>query len=160
MTAPLILREEPFTEPTVVDLPEGIVTVTEFAEAVSAAELPAIFDAGFPALAAFGPIGPGYALYSGRPSGWFDLEIGFPITAASAAQAHAAGAIPSTFPSGPALVLSHLGPYDGLDHTRERLLHEFTERELGPPRLLAEIFLADPSASAPADLRADLLVAY
>lgn len=160
MSVPLILRAEPFTEPTSLDLPEGIVTVTEFVEATTTAELASIFDAGFSALAAFGPIGPGYALYSGPPTGWFDLEIGFPVAAATAEQAHAAGSTPSTFPSGPALALSHLGSDDGLGATRERLLYEFTDRERGAPRLYAEIFLTDPSVTPPADLRTDLLIVY
>lgn len=154
MSVPLILRDEPFTTPTPVDLPEGVTTATEFSEAVTMADLPSIFDAGYTGLAAAGPIGPGYAIYSGIPDGWFDLEIGFPVAAVPD------GFTASTFPAGKAIALSHLGGYDGLGETWQRLIDDFGARDLGEPRLIAEIYVTDPSVTAAAELRTDLLVAY
>ncbi|MEZ5210417.1 MULTISPECIES: GyrI-like domain-containing protein [unclassified Gordonia (in: high G+C Gram-positive bacteria)] len=154
MNVPLILRDEPFTEPTEVTLPEGVVTVNEFSEAVSLADLPAIFDAGYSSLAEAGPIGPGYALYSGPPSGWFDLEIGFPVAAAPA------GFTAGTFPAGRALALSHVGPYDTLGDSWGSLMESFAARDLGEPRLIAEVYATDPSVTPAADLRTDLFVLY
>lgn len=167
MSIPLILRDEPFTEPTPVDLPEGVATVSEFSEAVSLADLPGIFDAGYSALAAAGPAGPGYALYSGPPTGWFDLEIGFPIAVAPSRSdspapppAPLAGFTTGNFPSGPALAFSHLGPYDALGDSWGRLMQDFADRELGAPRLIAEVYITDPSVTPAAELRTDLFVLY
>ncbi len=155
MGIPLILRDEPFTEPTPIEVPEGVATVSEFSEAVTMNDLPALFDAGFSSLAQAGPAGPGYALYSGPPHGWFDLEIGFPVTAAPPEHFTT-----GTFPSGKALALTHLGGYDSLSDSWTRLTTDFADRELGEPRLIAEIYVSDPSVTAPADQRTDLLLFY
>lgn len=154
MSVPLILRDEPFTAPTPVDLPEGVATVTEFSEAVTMADLPSIFDAGFTGLAAAGPIGPGYAVYSGKPTGLFDLEIGFPVAAVPD------GFTASTFPAGKAIALSHLGGFESLGQSWQQLIDDFEARELGQPRLIAEVYLTDPSVTPAAELRTDLFVAY
>ncbi|AVM01757.1 AraC family transcriptional regulator [Gordonia iterans] len=154
MSIPLILRDEPFTAPTEVELPEGVPTVTEFAEAITLADLPSVFDAGFSALAPAGPIGPGYALYSGPPSGAFDLEIGFPVAAAPD------GFTAGTFPSGRALALSHLGSYDGLGDSWGRLMTEFADRGLGEAKLIGEVYVTDPSVTPGTELRTDLFVVY
>lgn len=154
MTVPLIFSDDPFLSPTDVTLPTDVPTVAEFAESVSIADLPQIFDAAFSVLAQAGPIGPAYALYSGPPSGLFDLEVGFPVAAVP--EKFTAG----TFPSGSALALSHIGGFDGLGDAWGRLMQEFTDRELGPIRLIAEIYVSDPTSTPPADLRTDLFVLY
>lgn len=155
MSIPLILRDEPFTTPTPIELPEGVATVSEFAEAVTMADLPSIFDAAFRALAQANPVGPGYALYSGPPHGTFDLEVGFPIN-----QAPPASYTTGTFPTGKALALTHVGAYDGLRDSWQRLSDAYGELELGPVRLIAEIYTTDPSVTPPAELRTDLLLLY
>ena len=154
MTIPLLLNPEPFTEPTPITVPEGIVTVTEFAEAATLADLPSIFDAGYSVLATAHPIGPGYAVYAGDPRGVFDLEIGFPVAAVGE------GFTANTFPAGSALALTHLGPYDGLGESWGRLMAHLTEQHLGAPRLTAEIYVSDPSVTDAAELRTDLIVLY
>ncbi|MFT3661072.1 MAG: GyrI-like domain-containing protein [Gordonia sp. (in: high G+C Gram-positive bacteria)] len=154
MSVPLILRDDPFTEATEIDLPDGVPTVTEFAEAITTADLPSVFDAGFGALAPAGPVGPGYALYSAPPNGIFDLEIGFPVVTAPE------GFTASTFPAGRALILSHLGGYDGLGDTWGRLMGVFADRAPGDLKLLGEIYVTDPSVTAAADMRTNLFVVY
>lgn len=160
MNVPLILREEPFTEPTPIAVPEGITTVTEFAESATMADLPSIFDAGYRLLAKAGPIGPGYAVYDGDPHGAFDLEIGFPVAAGSVDPDPAAGSgfTAGTFPAGNAVALTHLGAYDTLPTTWGRLMQYVSDLQAGKPRLIAEIYVSDPSVTGAPDLRTDLLV--
>ncbi|MFC0316645.1 GyrI-like domain-containing protein [Gordonia phosphorivorans] len=153
MNVPLILRDEPFTEPTPVELPETL-TVAEFAESVTLADLPSIFDAGYTELAAAAPIGPGYALYSGPPLGTFDLEIGFPVAVVPD------GFDAGTFPVGRALAFSHLGGYESLGASWGRLMEHFGASELGEVKFIAEVYTTDPSVTPAADLRTDLFVIY
>lgn len=153
MNVPLILRDEPFTEPTPVELPETL-TVAEFAESVTLADLPSIFDAGYTKLAAAAPIGPGYALYSGPPLGTFDLEIGFPVAVVPD------GFDAGTFPVGRALAFSHLGGYESLGDSWGRLMEHFGASELGEVKFIAEVYTTDPSVTPAADLRTDLFVIY
>lgn len=162
MNVPLILRDEPFTEPTPIAVPADIATVTEFSEAATLADLPSIFDSGYALLATAGPIGPGYAIYAGDPRGVFDLEIGFPVAAGSIdPDPESGGAFTAnTFPAGSALALTHLGAYDTLGDSWARLMQHFVEKGLGAPRLTAEIYVGDPSVTTAADLRTDLLVFY
>lgn len=151
---PLILSEQPLTVPTLLDLPDGVTTVMKHWPAVTLAELPALFDAGYTELAAAAPIGPGFAVYTGDVSATFDLHIGFPVAMIPD------GFIGSDFPSGPALAVSHLGGYDGLSATWQHLTGDFAGRQLGPPRQLVEIYVTDPSVTAAGDLRTDLLICY
>jgi len=153
-TPPLLLRTEPFAEPTDLDLPTDVTVVESHHHDATLADLPGIFDAGYSVLAGLGPIGPGYAIYDGDPATRFDLTIGFPVAEAPASVPD--GVEVATFPSGPARVVSHLGGFEGLGPAWERFLG--TPGPEGGPRRIVEIYVSGPSVTAPEDLRTDLVV--
>ncbi len=149
----VILSEQPWTEPTVVELPAGVLVVKSFHQGLTIADLPRVFDAGYSALAAAQPIGPGYALYFGDPMATFGLEIGFPV----AADPEIEGLEVSEYLSGPALALTHRGSYESMGQTWGRLAEAFLARGGTMSRSL-ELYVTDPSATATDDLRTDLFL--
>lgn len=153
---PLIVRDEPFAEPTTVDLPAGVPTAVIRTAAVTVADLPALFDVGFRKLAALGPVGPGFAVYHGDPRSTFDLEIGFPV----ARPVDTDGVAGAEFPRGRAMVLSHLGGFDGLGAAWETLAAAYTAENAAEPRLSVEVYVTDPSTTAEKDLRTDLFLVH
>lgn len=147
---PLILRADPFTEPTEIEVPTGIPTAVIRTASATMADLPGLFDTGFRRLAALGPVGPGFAVYHGDPHATFDLEIGFPVAGPVVAD----GVVAAEFPAGRATVLTHTGGYEGLSETWERLF------AAGAPGMPIEVYVTDPSVTDSADLRTDLLLLH
>ncbi|ALG86554.1 GyrI-like domain-containing protein [Gordonia phthalatica] len=151
---PLILREEPFFDAIEVELPTGVPVVTmEFPE-VRLEDLPEIFDGHFHQLAQAAPVGPGFAIYDGDVSDEFDLTIGFPV----AGPVEIDGLDNGVFPTGHALIMSHLGGFDGLGSAWEALMERHFAKGGSAPRFVVEIYVTDPSVIAHDDLRTDLLV--
>lgn len=151
---PLILDEDPYFEPTELSLPEGVLVATmEFPE-VSLDRLPEIFDGHFHEIAQAGPIGPGFAIYRGDISDEFDLTIGFPI----GAPADIDGVETSIFPTGRAVIMSHLGGFDGLGSAWENLTEKHFAAGGEAPLAMIEIYVTDPSVVDHHDLRTDLLL--
>ncbi|MGB3697659.1 MAG: GyrI-like domain-containing protein [Gordonia sp. (in: high G+C Gram-positive bacteria)] len=151
---PLILREEPFFEATEVSLSgEQPVVTMDFPE-VRLDDLPEIFDESFHVLAQAGPVGPGFAIYVGDIDDEFDLTIGFPV----AAPVQIDGVDNRMFPTGRAVVISHLGGFDGLGSAWEHLMGTYFAQGGSHPRAAIEIYVTDPSVVAHDDLRTDLLV--
>lgn len=160
--APLVLSPEPFETPTTVDLPDDVVVVQMTHENVSLGDLAGIFDAGYGVLAGFGPVGPGFASYRGDVSATFDLTIGFPVREQETGQPAdlPEGVEHARFPSGSAIVLSHLGPYDGLPAAWEALVAA-AEAQVGAESIkdaAVEIYVADPSQTPTEELRTDLVL--
>lgn len=153
MDTPLVLAPEPFANPERIDLPAGVPVVELHHADASLADLPDIFDAGYQVLATLGPAGPGYAIYDGDLSQRFAVTIGFPVAAAPADLPD--GVQATTFPSGPALAVSHLGPFDGLAPAWERLTEE--ARPAGASGRVVEVYVTDPSVTEADRLRTDLL---
>lgn len=165
-TPPLVLSPTPFPAPTGIRLPDGVPVVEIQHRDVTLADLYSLFDGGFPVLGGLGPVGPGYAIYDGDTSGSFDLTIGFPVApppAMSLTPTNAAtaptdlpdGVTAGTFPSGAALVASHLGGFDGLPAAWQELTAD--PRLAGRTRVI-EIYVTDPSQTTEAELRTDLVV--
>ena len=151
---PLILREEPFFDAIEIELPEGVAVVTmEFPE-VTLDRLPEIFDSHFHELAQAGPIGPGFAIYHGDVTDEFDLTIGFPV----AGRTDVDGLDNGYFRSGHALVMSHLGGFDGLGSAWESLMERHFAKGGSAPRAIVEVYVTDPSVIEHDDLRTDLFV--
>ena len=158
--APLFLSEDPFTTPTAVDLADDVAVVQMHHEGVTTADVMGIFDAGYRVLAGLGPGGPGYAIYTGDVTATFDLTIGFPLRGEvmGAPADLPPGVERGMFPSGPAWVVSHRGSFDGLGEAWAALLAEVGQQVSGPRRRMAEIYVTDPSVTAEADLRTDLVL--
>ncbi|MGC4154285.1 MAG: GyrI-like domain-containing protein [Propionicimonas sp.] len=155
-----MIINEPVPEPTLLTVAEEPTAVVRHT-GVTVADLPALFDAGYPALAASGaPLsGPAFALYLGDPMAVFDLEIGFPVaTPLPAAIPGAVTVEPGVLPSGPAFVLTHFGSYDTLGESWGRLAAEAAARGF-VPSLSFELYVSDPTPQTdPATLRTDLFL--
>lgn len=155
-----MIINEPVAEPILVTVAEEPTAVIHHT-GVTVADLPALFDAGFSALAVSGAAlsGPPFAIYRGDPMAVFDMEIGFPV--AIPLEAAVPGAVtvePGVLPSGPALTLTHLGPYDTLGESWGRLAAEAAARGF-VPALFFELYISDPTPETdPATLRTDLFL--
>ncbi|WP_235736895.1 GyrI-like domain-containing protein [Nocardioides alcanivorans] len=165
-TPPLVLSDTPFRMPTDVELDDRVRVVEMRHTDVTLDDLPALFDGGFAVLSGLGPIGPGYAIYDGEVSGSFELTIGFPIAgpaAMSLVPVRSAsvpadlpdGVMEGTFPTGTALVVSHLGSFEGLGAVWQRL-GEHPQAQ-GRTRVI-EIYVTDPSQTEVEELRTDLVI--
>lgn len=163
---PLVLSAEPYSTPTRVDLPEGVAVVQMRHSGVALSDLPGLFDGGFSVLSGLGPIGPGYAIYEGDVSGVFDLTIGFPVAGPPAlslvprTESGQPADLPdgvehASFPSGPALVLSHLGSFEGLGTSWPQVVGHPDARQT---TRIIELYVTDPSQTPVDQLRTDLIL--
>lgn len=154
----------PFPEPTTVTL-EPIPLAMVRHDSVTVAQMGSIYDTTFGVLAravADGvliPAGGAIGAYYGDPSATFDLEIGFPLAAALSEPIVQDDIVvaPSTSPVGNALILSHIGGFDGLPGAWARLMAAVPAERAGAQPLL-EIYVSDPSQTPTEQLRTDLLV--
>ena len=167
MSEPTYLREEPFTELTVIEVPATPAAVVEARE-VHMADLPELFDSTFSGLfpvlsdAGLEPAGPAFALYTRQPSETVDLQLGLPTSAGlTNAQPIAGGhiVIPAELPGGSMAVRSHLGGYDGLGESWALLLKDAVAAGHRPGLPFIELYITEPSPQAdPADMRTDLFL--
>ncbi|GAC81090.1 MULTISPECIES: GyrI-like domain-containing protein [Gordonia] len=156
MSIPLFFREESFLQPMEVTLPDDIRVVTQKFYDVRMEDIRDIFDESFQTLAGCGPIGPGYGLYEGDPHDVFDITLGFPVAAPTDVE----GVDNGVFPSGRALIMSHVGAYEGISSAWESLFEVHEVNGGGDPRGVIEIYVNDPSVTEPEDLRTDLIILY
>ena len=159
MSIPLFFREESFLQPMEVTLPDGIAVVTQRFYDVRMEDLRDIFDTSFHTLAQTRPIGPPFAMYEGDPRDVFDLTIGFPVSGPVDPEDYGDVAN-EVFPSGKALIMSHVGGFDGLGSAWEAMMEVHDANGGGAPRATLEIYVNDPTTTAPEDLRTDLIVLY
>jgi len=128
--------------------------------------LPGLFDAGYSAVAglfaegALIPTGPALAIYHGDPMGVFDLELGFPVTQSPSDPISVDGAavVASTLSAATAVVISHVGPYDGLGRGWAQLVADAAALGHEPSGLWVEAYVSDPGDVEPQDLRTDLIL--
>lgn len=148
----------PWDAPTTLELPgdAGPVAALAFTD-VGFADLGRCFDDGFSRLAALGPTGPGYAVYTGEvgPGTTFDLTIGFPVAEGTVLPEDADGIRLTVLPAGPALALTHHGGFEGLGGSWARLADV---AGAAPVRGMLEVYTTDPSVTAEPDLRTDLFL--
>jgi effector-binding domain-containing protein len=145
-------------EPEVVEF--GGATTAVIRAVVPMTGIASFFDTSFSSLAtaiaeqAVAVTGPAFALYHGPPTDVADLEVGFTTDrAVEAAGDVAAG----TLPPGRVARLVHLGGYDTLGSSWQRLGAWMGERRLTPGPLQWEVYVTEPSPEMdPADLRSEL----
>lgn len=167
MSEPSYLRDEPFTELTVIEVPAAPAAVVEARE-VLMADLPELFDTTFSGLfpvlheAEIEPAGPAFALYTRQPSETVDLQVGIPTSAGlTNAQPISGGhiVIPSELPGGSMAVRSHLGGYDGLGESWAQLVKDVVAAGHHPGLPFIELYVTEPSPEAnPEDMRTDLFL--
>ena len=156
----MLIPDQPRSDPERVEL-DPLPTAVVRRYGMTIADVRDLFDTGFAALQASGvtPTGQAFAIYRGDPMGVFDAEIGFPVSESFAAPA-AEGTVvvePSTLPAGPALALTHLGPYDSLGDTWGRLMAAVATTVGTPGTTFVEVYVTQPSPDAdPAAMRTDL----
>ena len=167
MSEPSYLREDPFSELTVLEVPACPAAVVE-ARDVSWEDLPTLFDRTFsglfPVLTEAGaePAGPAFALYTRQPSETVDLQVGIAISKGLTRAepiAHGLLVIPSELPAGSMAARSHIGGYDGLEQAWAQLLEAAIEAGHHPGLPFIELYVTEPGAEAdPANLRTDLFL--
>lgn len=116
---------------------------------VALAELPQFFSGAFPAviaaLAGQGvvPVGPPFTWYAGPPTDDVSLEAGFvvprPIEPAGTV-------VPSRLPGGRVVQTVHVGPYDTMHATYDRMRTWMLDHDLIPTMSMWEVYLTDPAA--------------
>ena len=152
------MNDHSHTEPTVVELVERPTAVIP--GVVDAASLPQFFDRAFPTLAQVvatqgaAIAGPAFAFYRRPPGADVDLEVGFP----TAAPVEPAGEVrPGVLPGGRAAHLVHLGSYDHLAASWDRLTTWAVEEGLSPAESFWEVYVTQPTPDGdPARMRTDL----
>ena len=138
-TPPIRLTEQPMQATAVVH------------ERVPLQELPAFFErafhAAFQAVEAQGlhPTGPPFALYRGMPGATADVEAGFPVNAPFEGRDVGGRRVEaSTLPGGRVVETVHVGPFDTLEATYERVEGWMSDHDLVPAEHMWECYLSDP----------------
>lgn len=145
--------------PRVVDVTEQPTAVVR-GSGVAMTDLRSFFDRAFGVL---GPsvavqpdlvVGPAFALYGRPPGETVDLEVGFPVSRPVEPSADVA---PGTLPGGRAARLVHVGGYDALGASWERLVTWADEQGLARAPALWESYLTLPTPDGEPDaLRTEL----
>lgn len=148
----------PDTQPEIVEV--ELVPAAVVREVVEMTALAEFFDSAFGQILAtlvaegIEPIGPPFALYHGQPTDTADLEVGFPVD-------RAIGTVepvePGSTPGGRVARVVHVGAYDELGRSWERLAAWITAQGEEPAADLWEVYLTEPTPGAdPAGLRTEL----
>lgn len=161
----LEIPEEPRRTVAWVTLEEVPTAVVRY-EGATMATVWQAFDGAFPAvMQALEQAGltfdvPALAVYHGDPQATFDLDVGCTLREPLPEEVTVGELVvrPSHLAAGEYATLSHLGSYDGLGASWQTLVEDVrgggAETE---PRWL-EVYVSDPTSTAPEDLRTDLFV--
>src|SRR6478609_3744230 len=87
-------------------------------------------------------VGPAVGVYFGVPTSSADVGAGFPTDRFASPRE---GVKAVTLPAGPAVQVTHVGSYDGLPQTYERLMAWFKAENRDPGDLLWETYLTEPT---------------
>jgi len=160
--SPAAFPTDPFAGPTRIDLEPVPLAIVRHKD-IRVDALTAAFDQGYSAIGGLFadgrlvPTGPAIAVYFGDPMGTFDLELGFPVLRPLTEPIVAGGVTvqASTLPSGPAYAATYVGPYDGLGSAWQALAAAV---DAEPAGVWIESYVSDPSDTAAAQLRTDLIM--
>jgi effector-binding domain-containing protein len=115
------------------------------------------FDSSFRALGAalsrqgVDAVGPAFGVFRGPLGDSTDLEVGFPVDAEIRPDGDV---VPGSLPGGPVARLTHVGGYDALPASWDRLEAWMRARGLSPAEAHWESYVTQPSPEMePADLR-------
>ena len=128
------------------------VTVALLRETVRMDDLTDYYDRAFHAVAdaaeaqGVALAGPPVGVYFGMPTETVDVGAGFPTDVPVTPDA---GVTPEPLPGGPAVRVLHVGTYDAMAATYERLLGWLAVQGLKPGPLMWEVYLTEPDPDAP-----------
>jgi len=146
------------TEPEIVEV--ALVPAAVVRDVVEMSTIGDFFDQSFGQILAtlvaegIEPTGPAFALYHGPPTTTADLEVGFPVD-------RVIGAVepvePGSTPAGRVARLTHIGPYDQLGPSWERLGSWIAAQGETPAGDLWEVYVTQPTPDVdPATLLTEL----
>ena len=125
---------------------EEVFTAVVYGE-VGHDDLPAFLDQALPEAAAYlqkvgvGPDGPAFARYTDAGEGRWEVEAGFPATTPVGGQGNVE---PSELPACTAAVVTHVGPYDGLEAAHQALRQWLADQGRTADGGPWEVYLTDP----------------
>jgi len=96
------------------------------------------------------PAGAPVTVYRNEQAGHFDVTVGFPVAEAAVSTD---ALVREVLPGGPAVRALHVGSYETLSQTYAGLSHWFNQRELWPPAMMWEEYLAGPGSVDESDYR-------
>ncbi|MFP4301327.1 MAG: GyrI-like domain-containing protein [Alkalispirochaetaceae bacterium] len=101
------------------------------------------------------PAGPPYALYHNMDMSNLDVEMGFPVNERVPGNEIVR---PSSIPAGTVAVDMHLGPYDTMEVTYNRMLAALQERGLEMDTFMYEFYLNDPDEVSPEEIQTEIFM--
>ena len=99
------------------------------------------------------PAGSPFAMYYNMDMSDLDVEIGFPIAAASQGSGRVKA---GKLPGGRAAVTLHVGPYDKIGDAYNRLTEYVKQQGVDTRDFVYEFYLNDPGETAPEDLQTEI----
>lgn len=142
------------TDPQIVTLQPATVAVVR--EVVPMKELSDFFSRAFHATMGaahaqgVAVVGPPVGVYYGMPSETVDVAAGFPTAGPVAGED---GVSSASLPGGRAVQVLHIGSYDAMEQTYNRLMAWVEEQGLAPGDLMWETYLTEPTPEAPESMQ-------
>lgn len=138
------------TDPQLVTLKPATVAVMR--EVIPMNEMPHFIDRAFQATMAaaqaqgIAVVGPPVSVYYGTPTTTVDMAAGFPTAQPVATSGNVFAMM---LPGGRAVQMLHIGSYDSLGQSYERLMAWVGEQGLKPAEVMWEVYLTEPIPDAP-----------
>ncbi|MBV5319996.1 MAG: GyrI-like domain-containing protein [Chlorobium phaeobacteroides] len=116
------------------------------------AAIPALFDSGYRRILEYlkqesaGTAGPPFAIYTTLDSDDIDVEFGFPVTRSVAGSG---SLTESRTPSGKAVSILFIGPYEDVEPAYDALLKWVADNNLTAGSVAYEVYLSDPKDTLP-----------
>lgn len=99
--------------------------------------------------------GPPFALYHTMDVENVDVEVGVPV----AQEVHGHGRIrPGVLPAGRVVTATHLGPYETIEETYNRLMEFIKEHGFEAETFMYEFYLNDPEEVPPEEIKTEVFV--
>jgi effector-binding domain-containing protein len=101
------------------------------------------------------PAGPPFALYHNMDMSNLDVEMGFPVNEKVPGTEEVK---PSSIPAGKVAVDMHLGPYETMEVTYNKMLAALQEQGLEMDTFMYEFYLNDPDEVSPEEIQTEIFM--